>query len=266
MARKFIALLLLVVLAFSCTSAYAESVDLSQMSTQELKDLRTRINIELKNRPEEVTPIDETDRRSMIYKKYMEWNDRYDFDSMIHDIDSGESGIDANTAAEVREMIIRAKDLMKSVVYDVDTFTGDFRITSPVLKEFGEDCQAYPFIDLNDFCLAAGFKYSQSFHYDTVFLKSGEDISESRKSSKNYGFSIQFDIINGETWEYSILTGISLTDGILDAISFRQEGSLQKEDYNLSDPEKEAVKVLYDLSKVKYDIYSRMQTWEILGR
>lgn len=266
MSKYVISILLVVAMLCAIPYAGAENLDLSQMSTQELEDLRTRINVELKNRTKEVAPESGTIDRHSIYNKYMEWNDRYDFDSMLKDIDSGESRIEDDVAAEIRELIVRAQELMKAVVYDADAFTGEFKITSPSLKGFGEDCQVFPIIDQNDFSLVAGFKYSSALHYDTVFLKSGDDILERKKSSKKYGFDIQFETISGDSWEYSILAGPALTDGILDAISFRRDGSLQKEDYSLSDLEKEAVKALYDLSKAKYEIYSRMQTWDLLGR
>jgi len=75
-------------------------------------------------------------------------------------------------------------------------------------------------------------------------------------------FDIQFERINGESWEYSIL---SLGPNPIESIGFREEGSMKKEDYVLSDDEITAEKELYKLYRTKFDAHSRISHWDSLG-
>ena len=265
MRRSVIAMLLVVAMVFTMHYAATEDIDLSTMSTRELQNLRQRINAELKDRPPEREPEAETQRRERISKQYDAWADVYDFDSIIADIESGQHGLTDKCAEEVKIKAGFAQTILKDCRNETDPFTGQRRIEHATIKSFGDGCQVFPYIDESGFNMIVGFPYKDSFHYDQIFLKRGDDIREYDKYDKKEGFDTQFETLNGESWEYSILSGVTIGDQSLETISFREDGSLRKENYILTENETHAVDAIYALYRIKHDIHSRISHWNSLG-
>ena len=267
MKRIITILLLVVVIIFSCTYSLADEIDLTKMSTKELQELRQRINKEIQSRPEEVEPEDEKDRRRRIEEQYYDWLDAYDFDSVLKDIDSGDSGLSDKCAQDLKEKAIKANELLQKSKMESDPFTGEFRITYPLLKDFADGCQVYPYIDNDDFKIIMGFPYDESLHYDLIYVKfNDEEIYEIERFDKNRGFSLQFETLYGKSWEYSIIDSITIYDGeTIEAISFREDGSIKKENYVLSEEEKEAVSVIGELADLKDKMHYRLLDWNLTG-
>lgn len=265
MRRSVIAMLLVVVMLFTMHYAAAEDLDLSSMSTRELEKLRQRINVELKDRPPEREPEDETKRRDRIRSEFDVINNNYDFEAIISRIDSGESGLSDECAKEIRGYAIAAKTLIDQCNVDIDSFTGDLRITSPLLKAFADGCQVYPYIDRKDINIIVGFQYDEAFSYDSIYLKRGDDISKRERFGEKEGFDIQFETINGQTWEYSILESVFIGEHSLESIGFREEGSVRKIDYKLTENEKNAVDDLFNLRSLRRSISSRLSHWDYFG-
>jgi len=265
MRKSVMAMLLVVVVLSSIYYAAAEDLDLTKMSTRELEKLRQRINVELRDRPPEVEPKNETDRRRDIQKKYDAWLDVYDFDSVIADIESGNHGMTEECATEVLSKAKDGKTMLEEMNYEFDQFTGEVRITHPKLSQFGDNCQAFPYIDKTGLNIIIGFPYDNALYYDQLHIKRGEEITTIKRFNKKTmkeAFDIQFERINGESWEYSIL---SLGPNPIESIGFREEGSMKKEDYVLSDDEITAEKELYKLYRIKFDAHSRISHWDSLG-
>lgn len=263
MKRNLTALLLVVVLLFSCTYAGADDIDLTGMTDLELNNLRKAINEELNRRKEERLASMEFDP-DVISKKYDKWIDEYDFDSILADIESGQHGMTEACAADVKATAESCKAIMEFCTVDSDAFTGETKITYTGLKEIGSS-HVYPFIDYHGLNLIVGFPYEDSFHYDQIFLKCGEDITEYDKYERDHGFDIQFETLNGEQWEYSVLTGIYLDDDGLEAVSFREDGSVRKIDYELTEEESAAAFQLNKLKDTARDIHSRILHWSLSG-
>ena len=265
MRKSVIAMLLVVTMLLGVYYAAAEDLDLTKMSTRELEKLRQRINVELKDRPPEFEPEDETKRRRTIREKYDAWLDFYDFDSVIADIESGNHGMTDECASEVLEKAKAGKAMLEELNYEFDQFTGDIRITHPILSQFGNDSQAFPYIDKSGTHIIIGFPYDSALYYDQIFIKRGEEIETIKRFDKKTlkeAFDIHFEMINGESWEYSIL---SLGSVPFEAIGFREEGSTQKEDYVLSENEILAEKDLHELYWTKFEAHSRISHWDSLG-
>ena len=265
MRRSVIAMLLVVAMLFSAHYSAAEDLDLSTMSTRELEILRQRINVELKARPPEREPENETQRRRRISQQYDSWADAYDFDSIIADIESGRHGLTDKCAEEVKTKAGFGRTILEDCRKETDPFTGQLRIEHATTKSFGDGCQVFPYIDEKGFKMIVGFPYTDSLHYDQIFLKCGDKVREYDKYDKKEGFDTQFENLNGKSWEYSILSGVYIGDQSLEAISFREDGSVRKENYVLTENEKHAVDALYALYQIKRDIHSRISHWESLG-
>ena len=265
MRKSVTAMLLVVVVLLSVHYAAAEELDLTKMSTRELERLRNRINVELRDRPPEFELPIETERRKSIREKYEAWLGSYNFDSIIANIEAGGHGLTNDCAEEVVIDARQAIDILEDCIYETDPFTGEFRIIHKPLKEFGNKCQVFPYIDKSGFNLIVGFPYSNAFHYSQIFLKCGEDIYEHKQFDKKKGFDLQFERINGKNWEYSILSDPFLGDHSLEAVSFREDGSVRKENYQLTDDEQLATNALDALYSLKRKISSRISHWETLG-
>ena len=265
MRKSVIAILILVAMLFSIHYAAAEDLDLTQMSTRELQKLRQRINVELKSRPEEVEPVDETERRKQIRSKYNAWNESFDYDSMLSDIESGEHGLGEECAVDIKALASRGKELLDLCNVDYDPFTDEMKITSKQLTAFADGCQVFPFVDQYGFYMLLGFPYDDSLHYDHIYLKIGDIVSDYERFDKNYGFDIQFETLNNQRWEYSQLSYIYLGLDPLVAVSFRGDGSVRKVNYTLTEEETQAAHDLFELSEIKSDIWSRMSHFESLG-
>ena len=265
MRKTVMAMLLVVVMLFSVHYADAEDIDLTQMSTKELQTLRERINVELNSRPKEVEPKDEQARRNEIYQKYQAWSEAYDFDSILADIEYGNHGLSDACAQEVKTNAGFAKTILEDCKIETDPFTGEFRIIHTALKSFGDGCQVYPYIDGSGFNLIVGFPYKDSFHYDQIFFKCGSEICENDRFDRNKGFDIQFETLNGKHWEYSTLNDPYLGSESIEAVSFREDGSVRKENYELNEQEVLAVNALYALADLQHDIYYRILHWELMG-
>lgn len=265
MKRNLTALLLVVVLLFSFTYAAADDLDLTQMTTSELESLRDRINEELKNRPkEEVTKTP----RQLAYEiadRFQDWANAYDFDSILAYIETGNHGLSEKCAEEIKANASSAKALLDECTIETDPFTDQIKITHNQLGSFANGCQAFPYIDGNGFALIVGFPYEDSLHYDQVFLKSDKDITEIDRFSRDGGFDIQFEIINGNKWEYSTLTNLYIDDESIEAISFREDGSIRKENYELTAQETKAISTLYKLADLQHEIYYRVLHWSSTG-
>ncbi len=262
MRKSVIAILILVAMLLSFHYASAD-VDLSAMTDQELTKLRTQINEELNRRKEERLAAMEVDPDA-ISKKYNEWLDAYDFDSILADIESGQHGMTDECAADVKRKAGFCQTMMELCTINRDEYTGDVRITYTDLKEIGIS-RVYPYIDYHGLNLIVGFPYNDAFHYDQIYLKCGESITEYGRFDRDYGFDIQFEKLNGKHWEYSTLTGIFLDKEGLTAVSFREDGSVQKVDYELTDEESAAVFELYTLEDLKGEIKSRILHWNLSG-
>ena len=267
MRKSVMAMLLVVVMLFSVYYAAAEDLDLTKMSTRDLQKLRQRINTELKNRPPEFEPEDETKRRREIRDKYNSWLDVYDFDSVISDIESGNHGMTDECASEVLEKAKAGKAMLEGMNYDFDQFTGDFRITHPKLDQFGYDCQTFPYIDKSGINFIVGFPYDSALYYDQIFIKQGGEIYTIERFDRkmDMAFDIQFERINGESWEYSILKKGFYGDETIEAIGFREDGSINKVDYVLTENESIAEKELFKLYWLKFEAHSRISHWDSLG-
>lgn len=263
MKRNLVTLLLVVVLLFSCTYAGADDIDLTGMTDLELNNLRKAINEELNRRKEERIASMEFDP-STIRQKYDKWLDEYDFNSILSDLESGQHGMTEACAADVKAKAEACKAIMELCSVDSDAFTGETKITYTGLEEIGSS-HVYPFIDYHGLNLIVGFPYEDSFHYDQIYLKCGEDITEYDKYERDRGFDIQFETLNGEHWEYSTLVGIYLDDNGLEAVSFREEGSVRKVDYELTKEESAAAFKLYKLKDTTGDIRTRIQHWSLSG-
>jgi hypothetical protein len=133
------------------------------------------------------------------------------------------------------------------------------------LKAFADGCQVYPYIDRKDINIIVGFQYDEAFSYDSIYLKRGDDISKRERFGEKEGFDIQFETINGQTWEYSILESVFIGEHSLESIGFREEGSVRKIDYKLTENEKNAVDDLFNLRSLRRSISSRLSHWDYFG-
>ena len=197
--------------------------------------------------------------------RYGKWLDTYDFESMLADIESGKSGLSVKCISDIEDTISFCRDILEECNYETDSFTGEVQITHKLLKSYAVGCQVYPFIDRNGLNLFVGFPYSKAMHYDHVYLNFDGVIFEYSRSSKDYSFEIKFDKFNGKKWEYSILGNLPVDYFSPDSVSFREDGSVIKVDYVLTDNETIAVNALVFVYKSTQEIRERIATFDRTG-
>lgn len=194
-----------------------------------------------------------------LLTKYDNWLKDFDFDSILEDLESGDSNIVGTAMFSLRNLAETCKDMMDSFNVETDEFTGERRVTHKDLKAFGNKCQVYPFIDEYGLNLFVGFPYNSALHYDKIYLNMGSDkILEFNRSDKEHGFDIQFERLNGKSWEYSLLSDLNLPMTNLYSVSFREKGSVSKVDYVLTETEMysvNALNLLYlDMEEIRREI------------
>lgn len=206
-----------------------------------------------------VTAFSFTYAAADVLSQYDSWLSVCDFDSILADLESGGSGIVGRDMFTIRDIAETCKDILTECTFERDDFTGETRITHSLLKEFSKDCQVFPFIDENGLNLFVGFQYKSALHYDKIYLNFGDQIIEYNRSDKKHGFGIQFERLNGKSWEYSLLTGIELPGENLLSVSFRENGSVSKVDYVLTENEMVAVNALDYICRKSKSIRSTVQ-------
>ena len=194
--------------------------------------------------------------------QYDAWLINCDFDSILGDLQSGSSGIVGRMMFDLEGAAETCQILMEDCVLETDDFTGEFRITHTALKDFGIKCQVYPFINKSGFYAYVGFPYRNALHYDTIYLNFGSDgIIEYTRSDKEKGFNIQFEMLNGKSWEYSMISGSDVPLGLL-SVSFRENGSVSKVDYSLTENEMIAFNALALLAQNMQYIHTTVATFD----
>ena len=198
--------------------------------------------------------------------QYDAWLKEFDFDSILADLQSGSSGIVGRTMFDLKDAAETCQELMEDCNIENDDFTGEIRITHSLLGDFGSKCQVYPFIDESGFFIFVGFPYRNALHYDTIYLNFGSDgIVEYERFDKDKGFDIQFEVMRGKTWEYSMISGADLPLGLL-SVSFREKGSVSKIDYTLTENEMIAYNALVLIAKNMKYIQSTVSTINSQGK
>lgn len=265
MSKAVRAILLVVVLILSVNYALADSINLSTSSTEELERVRDLINAELERRKAAENTKEVIQNRYHIIDPIIAWVNDYDFESIIKTIDAGELEIGEECAADIRALAEQALLAMTSASVEKDPFTERIEVKPTNLSAFGEDCQAYPYLDEHTFKIIIGFPYDTAIHYTDVYWKNGSETGRSQKSSSK--FKIEFERFNGKPWEYSIHTtpfGFD-PDGI-EAVSFRDSKSVQRYDYTLSEEEQTAVKNIRLILRMWQAIQDRTRLWASEGK
>lgn len=229
--RKWIALILAVII-----SAVAASVVFAD-SVEEIKAEQTR--------------------RLEISRKYEQWARSMNFDAILEDLDSEECGLGEDCAKEVREKATRWHDLIAECTVESDPFTGETSARLNTLNAFADGCQAYPYLSDYDVRLIAGFPYDDALHYDEIYFKYGDEVLWLDRDD----FDIQFDILNEETWEYSVLSLSYFGDEPLDALSFREDGSIRHEDYTMTEEEVKAFSTIRELFELREAVIRCVNDW-----
>ena len=90
-------------------------------------------------------------------------------------------------------------------------------------------------------------------------LKVGEDIHYySRKD-----FDIEIELIDGDSWEYTYLTYVSIPDGDhLEAVGFRENDTTRKVDHIPTEAETQAVDALARIDNLSYQLHERVLQWQ----
>ena len=236
MRKSVITILLLVAALFTVHYAIAED-----MTVEEIKAEQTR--------------------RGNVYRQYDAWISDLDFDSILSDVSSEDCGLGEICAAGVREMATRWNELISECTIENDPFVGETHIISNLLSTFADGCQVYPYLDQYGLVLVLGFPYDESFHYDQIYLKFGEEIVEYDRFDKSSGFDIRFETFFSHHWEYSVLSLSYFEDEPLEAVSFRQDGSIRKVNYTMTDEEIGAFSVLKELSELREGITKLISDW-----
>lgn len=266
MRKSVMAILLLVVMLFSFHYATADEVtfDLTTSSTEELIKVRDMINAELKSRKAKENTKEVKQERYHIINPIIEWVNEYDFDSIIKAIDNDDVEIGKACAADVRYYAEQANNVMDQVSVEKDPFTGNIIVNPANLIAFGESCQAYPFLKNHNFQIVIGFQYDTAIHYTDVYWKDGDETGHTKKSSSK--FKIEFERINGKSWEYSIHSlPFGFDSDSIEAVSFRDSKSIQKYDYALSEEERIAVANIRFIDKMWNAIQERTRLWASEG-
>lgn len=266
MRKSVMAALLVVVLLFSVHYAAAdEDINLATSPTEDLIRIRDLINAELERREAKENTKEVRQSRYHIIDPIIVWVNDYDFESIVKAIDSGELEIGEECAADIREYAGQASSVLDFVSVTKDPFTGDIKVTPTNLVAFGEDCQAYPYLENHYFEIVIGFPYDTAIHYTDVYWKSGEETGHTQKSSSK--FKIEFDRFNGESWEYSILTTpYGIESDSIEAVSFRDSSSVQRYDYTLSEEENSAVTNVRFILRMWKAIQDRAHLWASEGK
>lgn len=193
----------------------------------------------------------------MDFSTYLEdWN----FSAIIEYVSSPECRIPEEIVENVLQKANEANDILSGCLLEYDPFTNETKVVSKLLLSFAEDCCVFPYLDGTSLCLIVGFQYEESFLYDKIYVKSGDDIHYFEFVDD---FEIEFDRLRGEQWEYSFISTYGFKGDTVDAISFRKEGSVLKYDYVLSDTEKEAIQQLNKLYILSDEIHDAIFGWKI---
>lgn len=265
MSKSVRAILLLVVLVLSINYAFADSINLSTSTTEELERVRDLINAELERRKAAENTKEVKQNRYRIIDPVIVWVNDYDFESIIKAIDAGDLEIGEECAADIRAYADQAKAAMAFASVEKDPFTEHIQVKPINLSAFAEDCQAYPYLDEHYFKIVLGFPYDTAIHYTDVYWKSGSETGHSQKSSSK--FKIEFERLNGKSWEYSVLTTPYGFDvDTIEEVSFRDSKSVQKYDYTLSEEEQTAVKNIRIILRMWQAIQDRTRLWASEGK
>jgi len=264
MSKSVRAILLLVVLVLSINYAFADSINLSTSTTEELERVRDLINAELERRKAAENTKEVKQNRYHLIDPITVWVNDYDFESIIKAIDAGDLEIGEACASDVRAFAEQAMEALDFASVEKDPFTERIEVKPTNLSAFGEDCQAYPYLDEHYFQIVIGFPYDTAIHYTDVYWKSGSETGHTQKSSSK--FKVEFEQINGKTWEYSILTApYGIESDVIEAVSFRDSKSVQRYDYTLSDEEQTAVKNIRLILRMWQAIQDRIRLWASEG-
>ena len=201
-----------------------------------------------------------------VEQRFRELNTAYDFKAIVQLLDSEDSGMYGESADSIRQLAAEAAEKMQRIVVSSDEFTGDILITSTLLREFGNGCQVFPYINYDGFFAIMGFPYEESLHYDLIYIKDKDgEVEECKRFKKNGGYSIQFEHLNGQAWEYSILDDYDIYTDSPVAISFREEDSVRSENYSMTPEEQTAFNDLYTIEKNRQEISTTITHWCVYG-
>lgn len=189
-----------------------------------------------------------------VLAKYDEWLAANDFDSIISDIDSNNYGLSSISINNIKDKARYSKEIIQDdCVIDTDEITGEQLIIHSLLKTYGKGCQIFPFIDSDGFKLIVGFPCKTAFNYDRIYLSFGDKVLKYKRSDGD--FEIKLGQVNGKAWEYSTLLNAADKDLGLSIVSFREDGSIRKEDYYLTDNEQIAANALMFVACAKQEIH-----------
>ena len=188
-----------------------------------------------------------------VLTKYDDWLDVNDFESIISDIDSNDN-LPNLSKNRIKDLARTSRDIIQNdCVIDTDEITGEQLIIHSLLKTYGKSCQIFPFIDSEGFKLVVGFPCKTAFNYDRIYLSFGDKVLKYKRSDGD--FEIKLGQVNGKAWEYSTLLNAADKDLGLSIVSFREDGSIRKEDYYLTDNEQIAANALMFVACAKQEIH-----------
>ncbi len=264
MLKSVIVLLSVVVLAFGGHYALADDIDLTAMTDTELSELRDRIDAEMEAReaadPKETPDPDTVITGRQLYELVM----AYDFSAAMKAVSSEATEMSSACNADIQAQLEVMIPYLDQLTVVTDDFTDDCIAVPKDLDQFGHGCQAYPRI-VNTFAeMIVGFPYDNALHYTSIFMKTDEYVYEIDRFARYGGFDIQFQMIDDESWEYSIVSYDCL-DEPLQAISFREEESIEKYDYKLTEAEKAAADAVRIISAGMQNINHRITQWQLYG-
>ena len=253
--KKILSLIIVLCLLISAASA---EIDLSSMTIEELNQLRNQINEELNNRKPVITETEEQSRRE-ICDHFQKLANNYAFQSIIDEINSGDSGLSTECQTDMLSLAKEGVSALDGMIIESDIFSGNLLIKSPLAENIGGNTAVVPYLDKGYLGMIVGFQYDDLFSYDEIMLKVGEDIHYySRKD-----FDIEIELIDGDSWEYTYLTYVSIPDGDhLEAVGFRENDTTRKVDHIPTEAETQAVDALARIDNLSYQLHERVLQWQ----
>lgn len=253
--KKLLTFILAISMIFG--TALAE-IDLSSMTDLELQALQEKIAEELERRKPVITET-EKERRDRISDHFCDLVENYSFQTIIDEINAGDSGLSAECQADVLDLATRGAAALDGMNIETDIFSGEVLIKHPLALTIGNDTAVVPYLTDGKLGLIVGFTYDDSFGYDEILIKKSDDIlSYSRKN-----FDIEFERIDGESWEYTYLSYINIaSDDHIEAIGFREKDTTRKVDHLLTDAEKQATDHLILIEGIREELRQRFLHWE----
>lgn len=187
-----------------------------------------------------------------VLAQYDEYLAANDFDSIISAVESNDN-LPNLSKTRINDLARFSRDIIQDCIIDTDEITGEQLIIHSLLKTYGKGCQIFPFIDSEGFKLVVGFPCKSAFNYDRIYLSFGEKVLMYKRADGD--FEIKLGQVNGKAWEYSTLLNAADKDLGLSIVSFREDGSIRKEDYYLTDNEQIAANALMYIACAKKEIH-----------